>query len=153
MRALHHPLNSEWIRHTISLGDQCGLTKEGIHFNRADPNTITCASHYHCADDEWYYILDAGEDGATLMTLTEGEDKVKEEKVYKGDFLGFPGGKRVAHTLKSGSQELVYLVGGTRQPIDICVYPQDGKRLVTDKTSPDFWFVEEKDVKPMTLGK
>lgn len=155
MRELKHPLNPEQIRHTISLGDMCGLTKEGVHFCRADPHTTTSVAHYHQNDDEWYYILETGEEGATLLIQVEGEDTLKEETIHKGDFLGFPAGKRSAHSLRAGSQELVYLVGGTRQPMDVCVYPGDGQRLVADRSrgdgSTNIWYVQEEDVKTFSL--
>ena len=90
--------------------------------------------HWHVHDEEWFYILETGEGGATLIIQEEGETKPKEEKIGKGDFLAFPAGKQNAHAFRAGAQELVYLCGGTREAMDICVYPTEHKRFVCDRS-------------------
>lgn len=43
-----------------------------------------------------------------------------------GDFIGFPGGPGeglYAHGFKAGPEGCTYLVGGTREAMDICTYP------------------------------
>ncbi|KAJ3554117.1 hypothetical protein NM688_g3275 [Phlebia brevispora] len=154
---LRHPLNPECRRSVFALGDACGLTKQGIHFCRVDPHVATTVYHWHNNDEEWCYILEAGEGGAILLTHEEGTETPKEVKVYKGDFLAFPSGKRNAHALRAGDHELVYLVGGTREALDVCTYPLEGKKLVADWTSSDtqgkkleMWYVDEGQIQKLT---
>ena len=148
-RVLAHPLNSEFIRHTVSLGDKCGLTKEGVHLSHVKPGITSTTMHWHLADDEWIYILEAGKEGATLIVQAEGDTEPKEEKIFKGDFLGFPAGKRTAHALRAGREELVYLVGGTRAPVDVCTYPAIRKKLVVDRQTGDKLLIDEQHTKLM----
>ena len=83
---------------------------------------------------------------ATLIVQEGPEGALKEDKVFKGDFMGFPAGKRIAHALRAGKDELTYLVGGTRQATDVCTYPAMDKRLVVDRAANDAWLVEEQHV-------
>lgn len=143
-REIPHPVDPKCIRHSFSLGDACGLTKLGVHFCCVEPHTQSSVLHWHSNEDEWIYILDAGESGATLIILTDGETEPREEKAQNGDFFAFPAGKRIAHALRAGDQELVYLCSGTRQEMDICTYPSAGKSLVIDRTKGGSnWFVHE----------
>lgn len=145
-RDLHHPLDPEAQRKTYSLGDHCGLSKLGVHLCRAAPHTTSTVIHWHHHEDEFFYIIDAGESGATLLTCKEGDEKPKEEEVKTGDFIGFPAGKGVGYALRAGSKELVYLCGGTRQTLDVCRYPTLDKTLVVDRTGGgSSFFVDEKD--------
>ena len=60
------------------------------------------------------------------MAEIDGE----ETTVGPGDFMGFatPG---VPHLLKNtSSEELVYLMGGENQPLDVLDYPTLGKRYL-----------------------
>ena len=132
-RTIVHPLNSECIRQSSSLGDACGLTKLGVHICRVAPHTQSSVPHWHSNEDEWVYILEAGESGATVL-ITEGDAAPREEKAQKGDFFGFPAGKRIAHALRAGDHELVYLSSGSREVMDVCTYPSVDKTLVIDRT-------------------
>lgn len=133
-RTVLHPLNSDYVRHSFSLGDACGLTKLGVHICRVAPHTVSSVAHWHANEDEWVYILEAGESGAFVITQAEGDAAPREEKAQKGDFFGFPAGKRVAHALRAGDHELVYLSSGSREVMDKCTYPSVGKTLIIDRT-------------------
>ena len=84
-----------------------------------------------------------------LMVIDEeSEDKmVKEIKVTKGDFMGFPAGRKLAHGLKSGSGDLVYIVGGSREPLDVSNYPEAQRRRVIARDTT-YWAVDEVNVIP-----
>lgn len=129
-----HNIDVSSIRQVVKLGDACGLTKVGVNLVRLPPHTNSSEIHWHSTDEEWIYILEAGKDGGKLLTLPEGESEVKEEIIRDGDFLAFPAGTRLAHVLRGGEQELVYLCSGTREPLDVCVYPKAGKRLTIDRS-------------------
>jgi uncharacterized cupin superfamily protein len=47
--------------------------------------------------------------------------------VCRGSVVGRPPGTGVAHTLRAGDGELVFLAYGTRVPNDISYYPDSGK--------------------------
>ena len=146
LEKLSHPLDSSIRRLATSLGDRCGLSKVGIHFCRVAPHQSTTVVHWHNNDDEWFYIVDAGTSGGTLVIHQEGDAGPREEPIQTGDFLGFPAGKRNAHAIRAGEQELVYLCGGSRESVDVCRYPLLQKTLVIDRTEGgNSWFVENKD--------
>ena len=129
-----HPFNQACKRSTFPLGDTCGLSKMGVHLCKVEPGTTSVTLHWHSQEEEWCYILEAGEGGATLLTLTEGEGEPKEEKVVKGDFLAFPANTPTAHALRAGNEELVYLCAGAREPLDVCTYPMEQKKAVLDRS-------------------
>lgn len=129
----HHPLNpSGTTRHQHSLGDATGLRQLGVHMCRVPPGETTTVVHWHSADDEWFHILEAGP-GARLIIRDDAEGFTREEDIQKGDFLGFPAGVKRGHALRAGEGELVYLMGGTRKELDLCVYPELGKTLVIER--------------------
>ncbi|KIP01326.1 hypothetical protein PHLGIDRAFT_364456 [Phlebiopsis gigantea 11061_1 CR5-6] len=147
-RTLQHPLDPSIGRCTFSLGDHCGLSRVGVHLCRAAARTTTVLLHYHHNEEEFFYILDAGASGATLLTYKEGDEQPREEAVKTGDFIGFPAGRGVGYALRAGDEELSYLCGGTRAPMDICRYPTVGKSMVVDRTGAvdgGHFLVEDKD--------
>lgn len=165
LRHLIHPMDASNHRYTLSLGDSTGLTKLGVHFCRLSPGATSSTLHYHTNDEEWYYIIDAGGDdsGAVLLVWeapegdrsdkeagTEGEGVPREEKLKTGDFMGFKAGDKGAHAhaLRAGTKEVVYLVGGTRMPMDHSVYPLQETRVLTDRSQGGVqtWSVKDKDL-------
>mgnify|MGYP005806752331 CR=1 FL=1 len=114
-----HPLNPGAIRHTRSLGDASGLSSLGVHLVRVTPGDDTTEYHFHHHDEEWIYILSGR---ATARIAGE------EREVGPGDFMGFVAGS-VPHGMRNtGTEDLVYLVGGNRLPFDVCDYPDLKKR-------------------------
>jgi uncharacterized cupin superfamily protein len=96
--------------------------------------------HHHINEAEWMYILKGS--ATVKLTLASFEDngaitaglvpalphKAPEESytVGPGDFMGFPGGigDNYAHTMVAGPEGVEYLVGGTRNALDMCTYPK-----------------------------
>jgi len=88
---------------------------------------------------EWMYILkgsatvkltecafqDTGMPTNGLVPALPHSRPIDEYAVGPGDFIGFPGGygRHYAHTMVAGAEGVEYLVGGTREPLDICTYP------------------------------
>ncbi|KAI0747236.1 hypothetical protein C8Q80DRAFT_1080656, partial [Daedaleopsis nitida] len=122
-------------RYQISLGDSTGLTKTGVHLCRLPAGATSTTMHWHSHDDEWMYVLEA-DAGATLLVWepsgsgagsgsggAQKEEVVpREEPVKAGDFLGFKAGVVRAHALRAGTSEMVYLVGGSRVPLEVSHY-------------------------------
>lgn len=114
-----HVLDPEAQRLTRSLGDAAGLKTIGVHLVRLEPGRESTVYHFHRQDEEWIYILS----GRGIAEI--GGEKFE---IGPGDFMGFVAGS-APHTLTNPQREdLVYLVGGNRCPIDICDYPRHGMR-------------------------
>ncbi|EMD34628.1 hypothetical protein CERSUDRAFT_116802 [Gelatoporia subvermispora B] len=140
-------------RYQMRIGHQTGLTKTGVHFCRLPPHTTSTTLHWHSHEDEWFYIIEAGDNAVLLLREGGRNDEeeaaatTKEVPIRKGDFLGFAGGQRTAHALRSDDTEIVYLMGGSREALDVTHYPEIGKRKVTDQTGKGMvWAVEDRNV-------
>ncbi|TBU57164.1 hypothetical protein BD310DRAFT_930144 [Dichomitus squalens] len=156
-----HPVVASNERYQVSLGDSAGLTKLGVHYCRLPPGATSTTLHWHSHEDEWFYILEAGED-ARLLIWEPGENEradgkvameeeviPREEGLKAGDFIGFKAGIQRAHALKAGEREMVYLLGGSREPLDVSHYPGSGRRQVVDSTMGSVsWMVDDKDIRP-----
>ena len=160
-----HPLDSANHRYQVSLGDSTGLTKLGVHYCRLPAGATSTTLHWHSHEDEWFYVLQAGEDARLLVwepaevsdsgeggeiRAGSGEVVPREERVQAGDFVGFKAGVRRAHAFRAGAGEMVYLMGGSREPLDVSYYPAIGKRQVTDAADlgAGSWTVEDREVRP-----
>lgn len=144
-----HPLDPKVFKHRLNLGDKCGLTQAGVHLNVVPPNNISTVPHWHSNEDEWFYIIKAGEDARiVLYEAQEGKTtEPREEAVKTGDFFGFPAGMKVGHAFKTGpDHELVYIVGGSRKGVDVVHYPEIKTKAVLDRTGSVYWGVKEEHV-------
>lgn len=118
-RTYDHPFNPNGSRQTRSLGDACGMSQLGVHLVRVLPGRDSTEYHTHHHDEEWIYIL-SGQGVAEIGARTCA--------VKAGDFMGFPA-KSPAHSMtNTGSEDLVYLVGGTRHEWDVVDYVRRGIR-------------------------
>ncbi len=114
-----HALDAQAQRLTRSLGDATGLRSIGIHLVRLEAGRESTAYHFHHQDEEWLYVLSG-----------RGVAEIGGEKfdVAPGDFMGFVAGSAPHMLFNPHDEDLVYLVGGNRCPIDICDYPRHGMR-------------------------
>jgi uncharacterized cupin superfamily protein len=114
-----HFVNKRALRLNKSLGDAVGMSEMGVHLVRIKQGDDTTEFHSHFCDEEFVYIL-SGHGIAEIGT--------RRIKVGPGDFMGFTA-KSLPHGMTNPNKEdLVYLLGGTRKPIDICEYPRSRKR-------------------------
>ncbi|MGB7415895.1 MAG: cupin domain-containing protein [Thermosynechococcaceae cyanobacterium] len=114
-----HPLNSEAIRQTKSLGDVLGLERLGLHLVRVEPGQASTQFHFHHYEEEFLYIL-SGRGIADIGTA--------QYEVGPGDLMGFTT-PSLPHSLHNPfSEDLVYLMGGERRDYDVCDYPRIIKR-------------------------
>lgn len=121
-RAHVHQFNANAVRNTRSLGDLAGLADMGVHLVRVEPGRETTEHHFHGQDEEFLYVLS----GRGLAAIGE-----EERPVGPGDFMAFPKNSP-AHSMRvpaDAGEDLVYLMGGTRSPIDVCTYPRLGRRM------------------------
>lgn len=145
-RERSHGLDESAVRKTILLGDICGLKKLGVHLVRLPPHSKSSTLHWHVSDEEWLYVLESGEKGATLVTLPQGEKETREETIRKGDFIAFRAASGMGHVVCTGDEEITYLCSGTREPMDVCTYPLLGKKLLIDRRGGPRWYANEEDI-------
>jgi uncharacterized cupin superfamily protein len=115
-----HQFNEQAIRHTVSLSDIVGLTKVGLYLVRVEAGDETTTHHYHEESDEFIYVL-SGE-----LSLRYGD---KHYQLSAGDFVGFPA-HGAPHSMRNDSDaDATYLMGGSRPPIDITLYPEINRKM------------------------
>ncbi len=115
-----HQFNEQAIRHTVSLSDIVGLTKVGLHLVRVEAGDETTTHHYHEESDEFIYVL-SGE-----LSLRYGDEQYQ---LSAGDFVGFPA-HGAPHSMRNDSEtDATYLMGGSRPPIDITLYPEIKRKM------------------------
>lgn len=118
--AHRHQFNENAVRHTRSIGDLLGLAELGVHLVRLETGNDSTQFHFHHVDEEFVYILS----GRGIAEIGE-----TRHDIGPGDFMAF-GRNSLPHNMHNPFQEdLVYLMGGSRSPIDICDYPRIGRRM------------------------
>ena len=115
-----HQFNDKAIRHTRSLGDSLGLSTIGIHLVRLEQGYESTQFHFHHCDEEFIYILS----GSGVAEIGDAEYKVSA-----GDFMGFCQHSLPHSLCNPNIEDLVYLMGGSRNEIDICDYPRINRRM------------------------
>ena len=116
-----HQFNPNAVRHTRSLGDLVGLSHIGVHLVRLEPGHDSTQFHTHHCDEEFLYILS----GRGIAEIGDSR-----HEVGPGDFMGFTVDS-LAHNLSNPyAEDLVYLMSGERNKIDICDYPRIKRRML-----------------------
>ena len=124
-----HQFNDNAVRHSRSLGDHLGLSTIGIHLVRLEQGHESTQFHFHHCDEEFIYIL-SGSGVAEIGDV--------EYEISVGDFMGFCQ-QSLPHSLRNpNSEDLVYLMGGSRSEIDICDYPRINRRLYRVKGKKEY---------------
>jgi uncharacterized cupin superfamily protein len=139
LKRLVHQHNPKAIRHTTCLTDPLGFTDLGVHLVHLEPGDLSSEHHFHEEDEEFLYLLS----GRAVALIGD-----QELEVGPGDFMAFPKHSPPHHLENRGDQDVVYLVGGTRSPIDICNYPRLGLRQYRVHGKREFVKVE--DLKQVT---
>lgn len=120
-RRHQHQFNENAIRQTRTLGIAAGLTGVGLHLIRLEPGRTSTQHHWHDADEEFVYILG----GRGIACL--GHERIE---VGPGDFMGFPA-PSPAHSLENPfAEDLLYLVGGECNAVDLVHYPRIARTLI-----------------------
>lgn len=134
-RRHQHQFNDNAIRMTRSLGLAAGLGRLGVHLVRLEPGRESTQHHWHDADEEFVYVL-AGRAIAHI-----GEQRCE---VGPGDFMGFTA-PSPAHSLANPFHEdLLYLVGGECNAVDLVHYPRIARTLI--KSHGSRRWVEWRDI-------
>lgn len=97
-----------------------GAAKLGYSLSIVPPGKRVCPFHNHHINEEMFFILEG------IGTLRFGTN---EYSIKKHDIIACPpGGREVAHQIiNTGQTELKYLCFSTKEPYDICEYPDSNK--------------------------
>jgi uncharacterized cupin superfamily protein len=115
-----HQFNPNAVRHSRSLGDVVGMSHLGVHLVRLEQGHDSTQFHQHSCDEEFLYIIS----GRGIAEIGDAE-----YEVGAGDFMGF-NTTAAAHNLRNPyAEDLVYLMAGERNAIDICDYPKIRRRM------------------------
>ena len=116
-----HQFNANAVRMTRSLSELLGLTRIGVHLIRLEAGRDSTQFHYHDRDEEFIYVLS----GRGIADIG-----AQQFEIGMGDFMAFP-----EHSAPHGlhnpfADDLVYLVGGERNPIDVVHYPRLQRSMI-----------------------
>ena len=110
-----HQFNANGVRLSRSLSSAVGLAHIGVHIVRLEPGRESTQFHYHDGEEEFLYVLS----GRGIAEIGD-----TRQEVGPGDFMGFPRGS-AAHALSNPfTEDLVYLMGGEHNPLDVVHYPR-----------------------------
>ena len=102
------------------IGPKIGAKKLGYNLTAVPPGKRAFPFHSHRVQEEMFYVIDG-----------TGEVRIGAERfpIRAGDIIACPtGGPESAHQIiNTGSTELKYLAISTKEPTEICEYPDTGK--------------------------
>lgn len=116
-----HPWNPNSAFRKSDLSRTLGLERSIVVHMIIPPGKESFLPHTHDQEEEWIYIL-SGSGTADV----DGQ----ELEVSEGDFMGFRTPSVVHHLRNTGSEELVYIMGGESRYSEISEFPTIGKRKV-----------------------
>jgi uncharacterized cupin superfamily protein len=106
------------------VGKAAGAIATGLNRVELAPGGHGAPAHCHSQEEELFVMLD----GSGVLELWAGGEQAPEEhELRAGDVISRPAGTGIAHSLRPGSEGLTYLAYGTREPNDMCFYPQSGR--------------------------
>jgi uncharacterized cupin superfamily protein len=124
-----------------NLGDAAGSVLSGLQHVEVAPGGRSSTRHCHSLEDEIFVVLEGG--GELLLGDDDGV------AVRPGSIVHRPRDTGVAHTFQAGGDGLALLAYGTREPNDICWYPDSRKLFfggvgVIARVDPlDYWDGEQ----------
>ena len=116
-----HPWNPNSQMTGVQLGRLTGLSRTGVSLVHIAPGKESFVYHAHEREEEWIYILSG--------TGTAEIDGV-EYTVAPGDFMGFASPSVAHHLRNTGTETLVYLMGGENREVEIATFPRLGKKMI-----------------------
>ena len=132
-----HPWNPNSQISGVQLGRMAGLTRTGVSLATLAPGKESFVYHAHEREEEWIYIM-SGRGTAEI----DGED----HDVGPGDFMGFPTPSVAHHLRNTGTEPLVYLMGGENRDFEVATFPRLGKTMVRRGSEVEIYDIA--DAKP-----
>jgi uncharacterized cupin superfamily protein len=105
-------------------GQAAGALATGMNHVALASDGTGAQAHCHSCEEELFVVLDG--DGV-LELWGRGASAPQQHSLRSGDVFCRPAGTGVAHALRAGPQGMTYLAFGTREPNDMCFYPQTGR--------------------------
>jgi uncharacterized cupin superfamily protein len=106
------------------VGQAAGAVATGLNHVVLPAGGQGAPAHCHSQEEELFVILDGT---GTLELWGRGAERPEEHPLRPGDVISRPAGTGAAHALRPGEPGLTYLAYGTREPGDMCFYPQSGR--------------------------
>jgi uncharacterized cupin superfamily protein len=106
------------------VGKAAGAVATGLNHVVLPSGGQGAPAHCHSLEEELFVVLDGG---GVLELWARGEQSPSEYALKPGDVVSRPPGTGVAHALRPGPEGITYLAYGTREPSDMCFYPQSGR--------------------------
>jgi len=132
-----HPWNSNSLISGTRMSRLTGLQRVGVSKVMVPAGKESFIYHAHQCEEEWIYILS----GKGLARIND-----KEYEVAAGDFMGFPTPAVAHHLTNPFDEDLVYLMGGETNDVEIADFPDIGKRMV--RRGAEVEVFEVADAKP-----
>ncbi len=104
------------------LGRAAGSRLSGLQHVEIAPGGRSSVRHCHAREDEIFVVL------AGSATLLLGDER---HPVRPGSIVWRPAATGISHTFEGGAEGAVLLAYGTRDPAEICWYP-DSRKLMFD---------------------
>lgn len=102
------------------ISERIGARKLGFNLSIVPPGKKACPFHNHRINEEMFFILE----GTGLLRFGDKEYPLRQHDVIACP----PGGRDVAHQIvNTGQTDLKYLSLSTREPSEICEYPDSNK--------------------------
>jgi uncharacterized cupin superfamily protein len=123
------------------LGRAAGSLRSGLQHVTIEPLARSSPRHCHSVEEELFVVLAGG--GAVLL----GDD---EHPVRAGSVVARPPATGVAHCFEAGEDGMTLLAYGTRDPSDMCWYPDSSKvafrglRVIARVQALDYWDGEDR---------
>jgi uncharacterized cupin superfamily protein len=105
-------------------GQAAGAVATGLNYVVLGAAGQGAPAHCHSHEEELFVVLDGG---GVLELWGRGADSPEEHRLRPGDVISRPAGTGVAHAFRAVAESLTYLAYGTRDPGDMCFYPQSGR--------------------------
>ncbi len=122
------------------LGRAAGSVRTGLQHIEVAPGARSAPLHCHSAEEELFVVLD----GSGVVLLGD-----EEHPVRRGSVVSRPAGTGVAHAFEAGPEGVALLAYGTREPSDMCWYPDSekisfrGVKVIARVQRLDYWDGEE----------
>jgi uncharacterized cupin superfamily protein len=107
-----------------ALGAAAGARATGLNHVVLAPAQQGAPAHCHSHEEELFVVLQGA---GALELFARGEKDPTEISLRAGSVFSRLPGSGVAHALRAGPDGLTYLAYGTKEPGDMCFYPQSGR--------------------------